>query len=596
MPKQRFYRGHVDTKIAHNDRLWVYPLVLLVALTFAMVLENRSFAMDTKSLDSNNSYFNLTQKQKGTRHAAGSSGNHTGTPSNSTDSTENNASDLTLSFPITFGTVCEACRSAEAYTGGFLCIDRIQKYVSDSGSNNPNTNLNATMKIVAKEFPETCGIACDPETCQRIPPLLFPPHEPLPPAILDGHFAKRRQRIWYKIQPKQPTNKSSNNENNDELLLRPNYPCWNRTDLADAVAKDKLNFTTTVSTNLKLLFMGDSVGIQILQQFSVAAGVTTHRQRHIMRYSWGQHEGLSLAPIRGGGLLAGWRLTGMLARANENRPLPNKPGGGWCQLDVGQLQSASSYFMVANGGDTQNTHSTNSGTNSSTINYDAMVFRPPDGWVGADTISYESFQETVELAHELFGVKTVIFVSLFFSNNNRTPEDVLDRHTANANLHKFARDWNFNHSQQQSYSRRTNDSTSGVQNILVLEFGNLMDELIERNARSMGHDTSTVATTQNYTMDRLSPDKKGISKSIPHVCAKKPVVHPLVSPPSCDLNVITSDGMHMCMETYGDSIVAGISCLLGCVHNEDSPSVDLVGECASKCNSQFMTLEDDRQF
>jgi hypothetical protein len=100
-----------------------------------------------------------------------------------------------------------------------------------------------------------------------------------------------------------------------------------------------LDFTTSVTTDLKILFMGDSVSIQYSQGFEEAAGAL-HAHRGVIRYSWGTHEGLHVsAPVRGGVVVAGWRMTGLLSRKGENKPLPNSPRGGWVRKDVRNLTS-----------------------------------------------------------------------------------------------------------------------------------------------------------------------------------------------------------------------------------------------------------------
>lgn len=54
--------------------------------------------------------------------------------------------------------------------------------------------------------------------------------------------------------------------------------------------QDCLNFTTSVSTDLKILFMGDSVSVQNTQTFQEAARA---KIRNVLRYSWGTMVGTS---------------------------------------------------------------------------------------------------------------------------------------------------------------------------------------------------------------------------------------------------------------------------------------------------------------
>jgi hypothetical protein len=67
-----------------------------------------------------------------------------------------------------------------------------------------------------------------------------------------------------------------------------------------------LDFTTFLSTDLKILVMGDSVGMQISQALEEMLGAIP-KNRKVYRYSWKISEGLHVtAPIQGGGVVAGW--------------------------------------------------------------------------------------------------------------------------------------------------------------------------------------------------------------------------------------------------------------------------------------------------
>jgi hypothetical protein len=53
-----------------------------------------------------------------------------------------------------------------------------------------------------------------------------------------------------------------------------------------------------------------------------------------------------------------------------------------------------------------------------------MVIRIPHGWMTLDQISEKALNETVHLAHELFNVSSIVFMSLPFVNNVNTMEDL----------------------------------------------------------------------------------------------------------------------------------------------------------------------------
>jgi hypothetical protein len=372
-------------------------------------------------------------------------------------------------------------------------------------------------------------------------------------------------RISYALYPK-----ASYLYNN---TFNPYYRCGgDRFPLPEPLER-ALNFTTAVSTDLKILIMGDSVGKQFAHGFEEAAGAT-HENRHVLRYSWGLHEGLTLsAPVRGGGQVAGWRITGMLTEQAENKPLPNSNAGGWVREDATALLNHSSSHDILGEGSGEDGH------NKKTGYFDSMVFRIPHGWIQLKKITEKSLQQTVKLAHELFGVSTVVFVSMPMINNIQTMQDLLDLKNANERLRGFAQGWR---------TTRNNTGGDGVKDVMVLEFGHLVDHLMEENARLMGYDTSD----QNYTMNRLSSGY--MKKSVPLVCGN----HTAVGAKECKGNSFSLDGMHWCMESIGGRVFAGLACLLGCAHNNDTPtsshettSTEDVHQCERLCNAQFMSLE-----
>jgi hypothetical protein len=84
-----------------------------------------------------------------------------------------------------------------------------------------------------------------------------------------------------------------------------------------------LNVTTWFETNLKILMLGDSVGMQFHQILEEAAGASP-LHRKLFKFAWPGHESVSIsAPIRGGGVLAGFRTTGMFLRNHRGLPPPN---------------------------------------------------------------------------------------------------------------------------------------------------------------------------------------------------------------------------------------------------------------------------------
>jgi hypothetical protein len=91
------------------------------------------------------------------------------------------------------------------------------------------------------------------------------------------------------------------------------------------------DFTVTMSTNLKLILVGNLVMVQLSQVIDESLGGRDVEARNILWNTGGVHEGGTvLAPTRGGGVSATWRMTGLLSKSNMGRLPANSGGGGYC--------------------------------------------------------------------------------------------------------------------------------------------------------------------------------------------------------------------------------------------------------------------------
>ena len=207
-----------------------------------------------------------------------------------------------------------------------------------------------------------------------------------------------------------------------------------------------------------------------------------------------------------------------------------------------------------------------------------MVIQIPQGWITLNEISEKALNETVHLAHELFGVSSIVFISLPFVNNVMTMVDLRLLNEKNTLIRDFVRTWE-------------GLVGSGVEHLLLLEFGDFADSLMEWNARLMGFDTSVA----NYTMEALSCcPGRGYKHSIAQLCSTRVPV----GTNKCDGNSISVDGMHWCMETIGGRLFAGTSCLLACAFNDEtrdrsttSATTTTIRQCEQRCNDDFMSLK-----
>jgi hypothetical protein len=111
--------------------------------------------------------------------------------------------------------------------------------------------------------------------------------------------------------------------------------------------------------------------------------------------------------------------------------------------------------------------------------------------------------------------------------------------------------------------------------------------LMEWNARLMGMDTSSA----NYTLETLATSNSAFSRAIAQVCGKRVPDQTA----KCEPNGFSMDGIHWCMESVGGRFVAAISCLLGCVYNQNNESSTTIEACERSCNEQFMSLKSMRR-
>lgn len=220
---------------------------------------------------------------------------------------------------------------------------------------------------------------------------------------------------------------------------------------------------------------------------------------------------------------------------------------------------------------------------------DVMIFRIPNGWLRFEEITQQSLQESIQLAHELFGVTKVILVDLPFNNNVLTEQDWMDRQTNNQMIQQMAQTYHHNND---------NNNTGGVRDVVVLQFARWTDLLMEFNARRIGLIPATEpARNKSYALARLGCRKK-FPLSIAQGCAE----YVTAGQCRCRRNRISHDGMHWCLETLGGRFVAGVACMLSCLY-DDRPTTSsrkdsddhhrrrLLRQCEKGCNDQYMSLQ-----
>lgn len=310
-------------------------------------------------------------------------------------------------------------------------------------------------------------------------------------------------------------------------------------------------FETVITLrNTSVLFMGDSVNIQFSQHFEKLAGATN---RTVLKYSWSTREGIHVSRVRGGGVVAGWRLLGLLSRQGLTQALPNKPGGGWRLMDVSQLLDNST---VLPGGERLG-------------KMDIVIFTIPFGWVDLDRISESTLQEATELANEIFGAQTVVWTSIPFDNNVQTEIDHENVNSKNTMIQNFCRTW------------RPRERKSDPQKILFWDFAGLVSAFLHWNARNIGVEGNPNFATHQQC---CRMPKVQLNRSQALFCSERVPRYDR----HCAANSFSKDGKHYCMDYIGSRIGAGLACLLVCAHNDDWSDLR---ECENRCNDQYMSLK-----
>jgi hypothetical protein len=316
--------------------------------------------------------------------------------------------------------------------------------------------------------------------------------------------------------------------------------------------KGNVDFHAQISTSLKILIIGDSVGIQFSQALQEATGAHPDH-RHVVYHSWRKHEGVHIAsPVRGGGAAAGFRITGLLKEKQKNNEyqLAPTPGGGWMTSNVTSLREAlvrsRTIASIAMGEDAQG------GEKQTRDNgdFDVVVFQFPFGWMEKPTeelFTHEALVDAVNTSHAQFGANTVILQTVPMQNN------VIDIRRELININKAIYDFSNNYVPP-------SDGT-GVQRIIVMDLAwlsfslfahnavglKILDDstlkiLSERNAKS----AAELAEKLNPLLDARLNCCHTEYRQVPSFSCAEAVDDPK-NTKYCKMNTYSLDGMHWCM-------------------------------------------------
>lgn len=371
-----------------------------------------------------------------------------------------------------------------------------------------------------------------------------------------------------------------------------------------------LDFTISISTNLKLLLIGDSVMVQLSQAFDELIGMNDIYRKTVWE-AWNGHDGGTIvAPTRGGGVSALWRMTGLLSTSRKGKPPANSAGGGWSDKEINTFKTYSYNTTTSLDNDDGQAYGTaNNNTTTTTIdNFDIVVLRVMHGWMKVHEITHGRLVEAIELSGELLGAKTVVLMTIPFTNNVKTVEEMTRINEINNDIRQIAHDW------RSSRIEKSEKGSGDVQHVLVLEYGTFYNHIIWSNARYLGYNVSDPleALSQDidvfdlegpsFLLDRLQ-DGQEWSPSIPMVCSDTTSLG--TDRKICNRNYLFLDGMHICPESLASRYAAGLACLIGCVYNErgegttttqstgtniTTENEDSIRACERECNEQFMSV------
>jgi hypothetical protein len=327
------------------------------------------------------------------------------------------------------------------------------------------------------------------------------------------------------------------------------YDCRNTTtwealdNRPELPASNPFDFNSFFKTRLNILVMGDSMAVQFGSWLQTAGGATNRTV--LVTLHWrknGLADGLVAAPVQGGGSVAYWRMLGFWETVTATSPLPNY-GRGWRTSWVQMLHD--SYPTQ---GDKCN----------------VLIFRLSHPWLSTGEVNEGRLNETLEVARSHLGQELiVIFQTAAFNNNVVTSEDLINFRAMNDVVRSFVTKLN-------------------ASDVLLSDVELYMYNVIEWNAKQLGMDTTNATS---YLLERLAHRPRvGFPQHIAQACSER------VTPNhrSCQHNMLSSDGMHFCMESLGSRMFANSACLIQCAYDKSR----IARDCERGCNEKFFRLVD----
>lgn len=241
-------------------------------------------------------------------------------------------------------------------------------------------------------------------------------------------------------------------------------------------------------------------------------------------------------------------------------------------------------------------------------NADVLVYRTSWPWIANEPVNTRSigdgsdevgkikesdYVEVLEMAHKYLRPHTVILVTTPV-NNNALRDGIVSLRKDNEVIRSFVNNY--------KPPARPED---GVQNVLLLDWELLVDDMIRANAEVLGIPPekafSHYITGENS--EKLAANKKkGVYPQLTAMsCSGTPSPGATVDSefanecPEAKMGRISPDGMHFCGTALGPRTNGGLSCLIQCTidANDDvnGDSQSSLKACQDICNSLYMNME-----
>jgi len=366
------------------------------------------------------------------------------------------------------------------------------------------------------------------------------------------------------------------------------------------------NYIASIQTDLKIMFIGDSISAQFAQAFDSAAldvgQENSVRAKNTMSVTSPDVVCMSISsPIRGGGVSAFWRVTNLLLKENNQWPAhcswvkKQHWNEGQALTFLNHQYNSTKLVMPSDAEYNQSSRtltefwqqkklaSFKTGNANVVNTFDVAILRLPHGWLELDYMNNATrINEAIETTYRVLGATTIIIPTLPLYNNVKSENDWEKVAQINCLIREVA--------------QNVTESESDVHYVLVQEFGNLTNQVLMENAKNLN--LITYSREIDYSqqgwevqladvfLQRPSKTTRQWPPSHAQVCS----TFPSSEAKTCPGVKISPDGMHWCVETFGARFTASIACLLGCVFNIARPTSEGVKKCMQKCNDNFMSL------